>query len=55
MKKENLVLTITIGDHYKDISKLTLDSIKKYAKKINADFLNIDKDKINTNYILECK
>jgi lipopolysaccharide biosynthesis glycosyltransferase len=42
MKKENLVLTISIGDHYKKVSKVTLPSIEKYAKKINADFFNID-------------
>jgi ADP-heptose:LPS heptosyltransferase len=42
MKKENLVLTISIGNHYKKVSKVTLPSIEKYAKKINADFLNID-------------
>lgn len=52
MKKENLVLTISIGDYYNEVAKLTLDSIKKYAKKVNADFLNIDKEKINSNYNL---
>ena len=40
-KKENLVLTISIGKYYEEISEYTLPSIKKYAKKINADFLNI--------------
>ena len=41
-QKENLVLTISIGDYYNELSKSTLPSIKKYAKKINADFLNIN-------------
>lgn len=41
MKKENLVLTISIGNHYKNISEYTLPSIERYAKKIGADFINI--------------
>ena len=47
MKKKNLVLTITIGDDYKKISKITHPTIKKYAKKIKADFLCIDSVKIS--------
>jgi hypothetical protein len=53
MKKENLVLTISIGDYYNKISKLTLSSIQKYSKKINSDFLNINEETINHNYILD--
>ena len=34
-KKENLVLTISIGKYYEEISEYTLPSIKKYAKKEN--------------------
>jgi ADP-heptose:LPS heptosyltransferase len=49
--KENLVLTISIGDYYKKLSKFTLPSIKKYAEKINADFLNISE--FNKNYITQ--
>lgn len=45
MKKENLVLTISIGDYYNKISEKTLPFIKKYAEKINADFLNINEHK----------
>lgn len=41
MKNENLVLTISIGEFHVNLSKYTLPSIKKYAKKIGADFLNI--------------
>jgi len=41
MKKENLVLTISIGDYYNEIGKHTLPSIEKYADKIGADFLNV--------------
>jgi hypothetical protein len=51
MKKENLVLTITIGDYYKKISEYTLESIQKYAKKIDADFINIDK--ADNNFITQ--
>lgn len=51
MKKENLVLTISIGDYYKKLGKLTLPSIKRYAKKINADFINIDE--FDPNYITQ--
>lgn len=38
----NLVLTISIGNYYNKLAELTLPSIKKYAEKIGADFLNID-------------
>lgn len=38
----NLVLTISIGEYYNKVAELTLPSIKKYAEKIGADFLNID-------------
>ena len=41
MKKENLVLAISIGDYYNEVAKITLPSIKKYAEKIGADFLNV--------------
>jgi lipopolysaccharide biosynthesis glycosyltransferase len=51
MKKENLVLTISIGDHYKKISELTLTSIQKYADKIGADFINISE--FNPNFITQ--
>jgi lipopolysaccharide biosynthesis glycosyltransferase len=40
-KKKNLVLTISIGDYYNEVAKLTLPSIQAYAQKIDADFLNI--------------
>jgi len=50
-QKDNLVLTISIGDYYNELSKLTLPSIKKYAKKINADFLNINEH--DPNYITQ--
>lgn len=39
--KDTLVFTISIGQHYNKISKYTLPSIKKYAAKIGADFLNV--------------
>lgn len=44
MEKQNdfLVLTISIGDHYQKVAKATEDSIKKYADKIGADYLNIN-------------
>lgn len=51
MKKENLILTISIGDYYKELSKHTLPSIKKYADKIGADFLNISE--FNPAYITQ--
>ena len=40
-KSKNLVLTISIGDYYQEVSKLTLPSLQAYAEKIGADFLNI--------------
>ena len=40
--KDTLVLTISIGDYYNEVAKLTLPSIQAYAKKIGADFLNIN-------------
>jgi ADP-heptose:LPS heptosyltransferase len=38
MKSKNLVLTISVGDPYNDISKFSLPTIKEYAEKIGADF-----------------
>lgn len=49
--KDNLVLTISIGKHYENISKITIPFIKGYANKINADFLNISEH--NENYITQ--
>jgi len=49
--KDTLVLTISIGEYYQKISKYTLPSIKKYANKINADFLNINE--FNEKYITQ--
>lgn len=43
----NLVLTIAIGSKYREISKLTNESIKNYAKKIGADFKCIDRQEIS--------
>lgn len=40
---KNLVLTIAVGEVYQKMAKLTHPSLKKYAKKIGADFLSIDK------------
>lgn len=42
----NLVLTISIGDKHEKISELTLPSIKKYAERIGADFINLTKAKM---------
>jgi len=42
-----LVLTIAIGKDYKKIAELTHFTIKKYAKKIGADDLCIDSQKIS--------
>ena len=45
MKK--LVFTIAMGKDYKNIAKLTHPTIKKYAKRIEADFLCINNQKIS--------
>lgn len=50
-KKDNLVFTISIGDYYKEISKYTLSYLENYAKKIGADFLNVDEH--NPEYITQ--
>jgi lipopolysaccharide biosynthesis glycosyltransferase len=42
---KNLVLTISTGDIFTSISKFTNPTIQKYAKKINADFISLDKTK----------
>lgn len=48
---KNLVLTISIGDVFSKISKITHESIKKYAEKINADFVVITQTKfIDANW-----
>jgi lipopolysaccharide biosynthesis glycosyltransferase len=39
--KEYLVFTISIGEYHQKIAKYTIPSIKKYAEKIGADFINI--------------
>jgi len=44
-EKDTLILTISIGDYYKDISNYTLPFLKKYANKIGSDFLNITEHK----------
>lgn len=49
--RENIVFTISIGEYYQKISKFTLPSIKKYAEKIGADFLNVIE--FNENYITQ--
>ena len=41
MLKNNLVLTIAIGDFYNEVSKYTIPTIKAYANKFGADFLCI--------------
>lgn len=48
---KNLVLTISVGNFYSEIKKLTHPSIKKYANKINADFQVITETKFpNPNW-----
>ena len=41
MLKNNLVLTIAIGDFYNEVSKYKIPTIKAYANKFGADFLCI--------------
>lgn len=48
---KNLVLTISIGDYYRNLSYITEPFIKKYAEKIGADFLNITE--ANPTYITQ--
>ena len=43
----NLVLTISVGDAYEKMSAITHPSIRKYAEKIGADFININEKKIS--------
>lgn len=43
----NLVLTISIGEKHEKISELTLKTIENYAKKVNADFINLKTAKSN--------
>lgn len=42
---KNLVLTISVGDLFSEVKKHTHQTIKKYANKINADFLVISETK----------
>jgi hypothetical protein len=49
--KDTLVLTISIGDYYNEVAKLTTPSIQAYAKKIGADYLNINE--FNPHYITQ--
>ena len=41
------VVTLCIGDVWKEMSELTHPTIKKYADKINAEFVIINKSKLN--------
>lgn len=50
-QKETLVLTISIGDYYQSLKNITEPSIQAYAKKIGADYLNIDE--FNPYYITQ--
>lgn len=43
----NALLTITIGDEYQQIAEYTHPIIKKYAQKIGAEFICINKQKIS--------
>jgi len=43
---KNLVLTISIGEFNEKLKKFTHPTIKKYANKINADFLEINQSEI---------
>ena len=49
--KKNLVLTISIGEFYNEVSKATLPYMKNYADKINADFINITEN--NSEFITQ--
>lgn len=43
----NAILTVCIGNTYENFAKITHPSIKKYAEKIKAEFIVIDKTKIS--------
>lgn len=49
--KDTVVLTISIGDYYNELSKYTLPILKKYADKIGSDFINITEH--NDDYITQ--
>lgn len=51
MKKENLVLSIAVGEYYNQISEITLPFLKEYAEKIGADFILINE--FNQKYITQ--
>lgn len=40
----NAVVTLTIGERYKEIAEITHPVLKAYADKIGAEFVVIDKD-----------
>jgi lipopolysaccharide biosynthesis glycosyltransferase len=39
------VVTITVGEKFKNIAELTHPTIKNYAEKIGADFICLDEDR----------
>lgn len=45
---KNLVLTIAVGDAYQEMAQLTHPTIRRYAEKVGADFLCIDKSTLST-------
>jgi len=46
--KKNLVLTLAVGDVYKKISELTHPLFEEYAKRIDADFIVVDKSECSS-------
>jgi len=51
MKKKLAIVTVCIGDYYKQIARYTHPTLKTYAKKINAEFISIENN--NPNYITQ--
>jgi hypothetical protein len=47
IENKKAVVTLSIGNKYDDLSSLTHPTIKDYARKIQADFIVIDRPKIN--------
>jgi len=51
MQTKKAIVTLSIGEKAQEMSKLTHPTFKKYAKKINADFIVIDKPKIKKDFV----
>jgi hypothetical protein len=55
MKTKFAIVTVTIGEKYTKLSKITHPSIKKYAEKIGCDFIVISETRYSIPHYSKCE